>query len=245
MELKIDTHTHSLLSGHAYSTVFENVAVAKHKGLQGLVITEHSGKMPGIFYPQAVTFLRQMPQSYNGIRIFKGVESNIINFAGEIDVQERFLVTLDFVIASLHEVLMPIGNKMQNTDAMLGALNNKYVDILGHPGNPVFDVDREAVVKEAKRLGKMLEFNGHSFEARPGSETNCKEMLQLCKKHEVQICVGSDAHICFNVGDFENAYNSITEVDFPHALIVSRNLKSFEAYLAKRAQRLENAAPAL
>ena len=238
MQLGIDTHTHSLLSGHAYSTVFENIAVAKQKGLKGIVITEHSGKMPGIMYPQAVRFLQQMPESYDGVRIFKGVESNIINFAGEIDVEERYLVTLDFVIASLHEILMPIGNQTQNTDAMIGALNNPYVDILGHPGNPVFDVDREAVVKEAKRLGKMLEFNGHSFEARPGSEPNCKEMLRLCKKHEVSICVGRDAHICFSVGDFENAYDSIAEVDFPYELIVSRDLGNFENYLIKRAERL-------
>jgi putative hydrolase len=240
VKLLVDTHTHSLLSGHAYSTVFENLTVAAERNLEGLVITEHCGDMPGIHFPAALTFLRHLPEEHYGVKLFRGVESNIVSWEGKIDVPERFFPLLQFVIASLHEVMLPIGNKIQNTEAMLSALNNPYVDILGHPGNPVYDVDKETVVKEAKRLGKMLEFNSHSFEARPGSEPNCREMLRLCKKHEVHICVGSDSHICFTVGDFTEAITVIEEEGFPEELITSRSIETFQAYLNTREARLAN-----
>ena len=47
MNIEIDTHTHTLASGHAYNTLREMAAMAAEKGLKGLAITEHSPKMPG------------------------------------------------------------------------------------------------------------------------------------------------------------------------------------------------------
>ena len=47
MNIEIDTHTHTLASGHAYNTLREMAAMAAEKGLKGLAITEHSPMMPG------------------------------------------------------------------------------------------------------------------------------------------------------------------------------------------------------
>ena len=44
MNIEIDTHTHTLASGHAYNTLREMAAMAAEKGLKGLAITEHSPK---------------------------------------------------------------------------------------------------------------------------------------------------------------------------------------------------------
>ena len=47
MNIIADTHAHSLMSGHAYSTIREMAAAAAAKGLQIMALTEHAPKMPG------------------------------------------------------------------------------------------------------------------------------------------------------------------------------------------------------
>ena len=44
---KIDTHTHTVSSGHAYSTVTENAKYAASIGLEIIGMTDHAPKMPG------------------------------------------------------------------------------------------------------------------------------------------------------------------------------------------------------
>ncbi len=236
----IDTHTHTYLSGHAYSTIFENITVAAQKGLKGIVNTDHSPAMSDCRWPAAVRFLRNVPREFMGVRIYHGVEADIIDYDGTLSVTEEYYSLLDFMIASLHEVVKPAGTKMQNTQAMIGALNHPHVDILGHPGTPAFEVDIEAVVKEAAKCNKLIEINSHSFEVRKGCEQNCIQFAKLCKKYDVRISLASDAHMCFQVGAFDNAIKLLETVDFPQELIVSRSLQSFEAYLVERKQRIAN-----
>lgn len=47
MKYVLDAHTHTIASGHAYSTIREMAKAASEKGLELLGITEHSMKMPG------------------------------------------------------------------------------------------------------------------------------------------------------------------------------------------------------
>ena len=46
MKLIADTHTHTIASNHAYSTVLENIEAAKERGLLYLAMTEHGPNMP-------------------------------------------------------------------------------------------------------------------------------------------------------------------------------------------------------
>ena len=47
MKIEIDTHSHTLVSGHAYNTLREMAHMAAEKGLKGLAVTEHAPEMPG------------------------------------------------------------------------------------------------------------------------------------------------------------------------------------------------------
>lgn len=238
MKLEIDTHTHTVLSGHAHSTLLENITFAKKKGLSGIVVTDHSGGMEGVQMAACVGLLRDVPESYDGVRIYRGTETNVINQAGEVDLPLRYLQFVDFAIASLHDNVIKTVSLKHDTDAMMGALSNPYIDIIGHPGNPFFKIDAEAVVLEAKKLNKLIEINGHSFTARKGSRPNCQKFIELCKKHGVRISVGTDSHNCFCIGEFGPALEELQAADFPKELIVSRTKESFDAYLAERKARI-------
>ena len=239
MKLLVDTHTHTTLSGHAYSTIYENLQFARKAGLEGLVVADHTERVPGVQPNYTFNIQKVLPVEFEGIRIFRGVELNIYDYYGNVDMTELMLKSRDFAVASLHKIVLAPGSREHNTDAMIGALNNKYVDIIGHPGNPQFPVDEEAVVLEASKNNKLIEINNHSFTFRTGSTPVCHKFIRLCKKHEVRICVSSDAHICFRVGIFDDAIAALQEESFPEELIVSRSLAAFNEYLDERKNRIE------
>lgn len=46
MKTQLDVHTHTVASGHAYSTIQEMATAAAHMGLKILGITEHGPSIP-------------------------------------------------------------------------------------------------------------------------------------------------------------------------------------------------------
>lgn len=238
MRIEIDPHTHTVLSGHAHSTLLENARSAKEKGLKGFVITEHGplivGAPPAINIPTYDLF----PPEIEGVRAYHGIEANIITYDGKIDLEKKYLEKLDFVIASLHSITIKPGTKEQNTSAMIGALSNKYIDAIGHPGNAHYEIDRFEVVKTAKEQNKLLEVNNRSFVFRKGSNVGCAEIIKLCKQLKTRIIVSSDTHFCYEVGAFEYCIKALKECDFPEELIVNATKERFEEYLAERAARI-------
>ncbi len=240
MKLLIDTHTHTVASGHAFSTLLENITFAGESGLDGIVITEHAESIPGASPSFIISIAHGLDDVYDGVRVYKGAELNIIDYEGGVDVIEDKLRMLDFAIASMHTIVLKPGGRDENTAALVGALNNPYVDIIGHPGNGSYPIHAEELVLTAKKLDKLLEVNNHSFLVRKGSAENCRVILELCKKHGVRICVGSDAHFCRAVGRFPHAVKLIEEVGYPEEMIVSRNKKAFDEYLKERQRRLSD-----
>ena len=168
MNIEVDTHTHTVLSGHAHSTILENAAAAAKIGLAGLVMTEHGPIFPSAPPEFNVTTYRYLPTHMDGVRLYGGIEANIIDFEGGIDLGEKYLARLQFVIAGLHVPVMASGGLQKDTDTAIAALSNKYVDMISHPDHPAYQLDYEALAKEAARLGKILEINSQSLEYRQG-----------------------------------------------------------------------------
>lgn len=238
MKILVDTHTHNVLSGHAYSTVMENARYASEIGLQGMVNTDHGPAIPSASPDFCLSVQRTIPEELFGVRIYRGAEANIVDFEGTIDIRRGYLKMTDFVIASLHDVVIDPGSPEQHLAAYEGVLKNPYVDMIGHPGTPAFEMDREAFVRAAARENKLIEVNNHSFKFRRGSAENCGEIVRLCKKYGVRMAVSSDAHFCMGVGGFENALKILDENGFPPALVVNRTRETMDAYLAERRERL-------
>ena len=232
----MDSHVHTILSGHAYSTVIENARYAREKGLQAIVNADHGPKMPLSFNEWGINIMFSWPDFFEGIRVFRGIEANILNFDGDIDVREDYAKRLEFVIASMHDVVIDPGTEEQNTQAAVSALNKNYVDVIGHPDRTWCPMNHETIVRETEKLGKIIEINNHSFRD-PVAAENVRKIIRLCKKHDVRITLASDAHIACNVGNFPKALNVVEEENFPEELIVNRNIQSFERYLEGRTYR--------
>lgn len=240
MKIVVDTHTHTISSGHAYSTVQELAREAKDKGIQMFAVTDHGPAMEGA--PRYVHFwnLKAIPEKLYGVRVIKGVEANIIDYGGKLDLPDEVLSRLNFVIASLHDICILPGTVEENTSAFISVLKNPYVDAIGHPGNPKFQVDIDRVVKAAKEYDKLIEINNHSFYVRSGCEANCMHFARKCKEYGVRIVCGSDAHISFDIGKFENVYKLLEEAGVPEELVLNTGADKIEEYLRQKRLRIEN-----
>lgn len=108
MKYVLDSHTHTIASGHAYSTLHEMVREAADKGLELLGITEHSMTMPGTCHEYHFQNMRMLPREMYGIQVMHGAEVNIIGFDGSMDMQDTLLKKMDVVIASC---ICPVSNR--------------------------------------------------------------------------------------------------------------------------------------
>ena len=228
--IAIDTHTHSLASGHAYSSIQEMAIAASEKGLPAFILTDHSPGMPG--GPHIFHFYnsRVLPRKIHNVSLFKGIEANIINEKGEIDVEEGLLQELEVVIASFHIPTFTPGTAEENTRAYINAARNSYVNIIAHPDDGRFPYDISALVRAAGETGTLLEMNNSSLKPgsfRSGAAETYREMLKHCRTQGVKITLGSDAHYSDHVGDVSYCEKILEEVNFPEELIANKSLEGF------------------
>lgn len=238
MNIVVDTHTHTISSGHAYSTIQENAKEASLNGIEMFNMSDHGPAMNGAPFRYHFGNLRVIPDFIYGVRIIKGVELNIINYNGEVDLSEYYLKKLNLVLASFHDICIEPTTVEEHTNAAIQVLSNPYIDILAHSGNPQFQIDIEKVVKAARDYNKLIEINNQSFVVRTGSEKNCREIALMCKKYGVRIATGSDAHISFDIGKFNNVNKVFEEVEMPEELVVTTSVKKMEQYLLERKERV-------
>lgn len=240
MKYVLDSHTHTIASGHAYSTIHEMAREASERGLKLLGITEHSMKLPGTcheFYFQNLKVLRR--QMY-GIEVLFGAEVNIMDYDGSLDMGEELLKKMDVVIASLHTPCIRPGTVEQNTSAYLHAMENPYVNIIGHPDDSRYPVDYEALVRAAKERKVLLELNNGSYQpggSRKNPLENDLKMLKLCKKYQAPIILGSDAHTQEDVGNYCYLDEVLKQAEFPEELIVNRSVEEYKTYINRFRQR--------
>ena len=98
----LDLHTHTIVSGHAYSTMNEMITAAKEKGIAMYGITEHGPMMPGSCHNMYFSNLKIIDRKAYGLDLLLGVELNILDEKGTVDLDERTLKAMDVTIASLH-----------------------------------------------------------------------------------------------------------------------------------------------
>lgn len=230
----LDLHTHTVASGHAYCSLREMAKTAADKGLQLLGITEHAPAMPGSCHNYYFHNLKIVPRELYGIQLLLGAEVNILDADGTLDLNERELRNLDVIIASLHFPCMRPGSCAENTNAYINAMKNPYVNIIGHPDDGRYAIDYPALVEAAKEYGKVLEMNNHSLGgegSRKGAYENQLCILELCKKHQVPVVMGSDAHFDTRIAEFSYVTALLEEVNFPPELVLNRSLEAIAGYV--------------
>lgn len=234
MNTLLDVHTHTIVSGHAFSTLAEMISEAQRQGLKVLGITEHGPAIPGTCDPIYFRNIHVVPRQWGNLRLLMGAEVNILNTAGELDMDENYLRRLDLCIAGIHGACWTPGTPEENTQGMINAIRNPWVHIISHPGDGTAELIYEPIVEAAREAHTLLEINSSSM--RPArhfgaARDNYLEILRLCKRMRVPVILGSDAHIALDIANYEYSLPLLRETDFPEELVVNSRPDFFFDYL--------------
>jgi DNA polymerase (family 10) len=172
------------------------VRAARDLGWEYVGLSDHSrSATPGMSVEKALEqleLLERLAASERGIRVFRGVESDILP-DGSLDYPPEILAKFDFVIASVHTEL-GLARDTQ-TRRVLRAVENPFTSILGHPTSrllfdqPPMDLDLGAVFEAAARCGVAVEINGQPKRMDPDGA-----LIRLARDHGAMLCVDPDAH---------------------------------------------------
>lgn len=230
VRMKLDTHAHTVSSGHAYSTVKEYAEEAEERGLELIAITDHAPQMPGASGLFHFSNLRVLPRELFGVRLLAGAELNIMDTAGKTDLPASVIKRLDVVIASLHTPCFAPDTCENNTLAVINAMKNPLIHIIGHLGDPRYPIDISAVVAAAKETNTLIEMNNSSLDprnTRSGGAETLLEILRECGRRGVYVSLGSDAHFHKDIGNFENLYPLLVQSNIDEELIVNSSTERF------------------
>ena len=225
IKITCDTHTHTNVSQHAFSTLEENIAFAKKSGLEAIAVTNHGPALGDGACFMHFSSLRHLPRCINGLRVIKGAEVNITDELGALDIDDHLLHDLELVIASLHIPCFAPREEAAVTRAWLNVMDNENIDILGHLGDGRYKCDYEQIVKKAYETKKAIEINNHSFLVRPESDVNCRQIALLCKKYSVPIVLSTDAHFSGEIGIVPMSIKLLEDIEFPEDMILNTSLE--------------------
>ncbi len=237
MELQCDCHIHTLASGHAFSTVQECATAAAARGLSLIAITDHAPRMFGGPHLYYFHNLKVLPPVIAGIRVLKGVELNIIEPHGAVDLDLRELPYMDLAIASMHEPLFPKLSRAETTQALIKAMASPYVQIIGHPDDNRFPLELEEVARAAADTGVLLEVNNSSLRPttfRLGARDNYRILLEACVRFGTRVIVNSDSHWHGDIGLFAEAFSVLEACGFPESLVANTTVDRLLSWLKPR-----------
>ncbi|MBS3982549.1 MAG: PHP domain-containing protein [Dethiobacter sp.] len=235
-----DLHTHTDYS-HGKGSIEDNVRVAMKRGLQAVGIADHG---PGHFFigiGGAHAFRRMKEEiemlrhKYPEVEILFGVEANIVDTDGTIDVSTDILRELDFLLVGYHKLVRPrslaafwqgarnfwsgwtktssASLRAANTTAITSAVRRYPITAIAHPGLQI-DIDTAELARVCKEYGTFLEINS-SY----GSELD--PYISESLPTGVRFLLSSDAHAPERVGDFFQAYQLIRRLKIPLERIVN------------------------
>jgi len=198
-------HVHSTWSD-GQNTIREMAEACIARGFAYLGITDHSktaayaGGLNEQDLRRQHAEIDSLNQEYAGrLRILKGTECDILK-DGSLDFPDDVLASLDFVVASIHSQfnLSP----QEQTQRMLRAIANPYVDIIGHPTGRIlltrdgYTLDIEAMIDAAAAHGVCIEIN-----ASPSRLDLDWHYLHRARDKGIKIPINPDAHVLAGLDD--------------------------------------------
>jgi DNA polymerase (family 10) len=195
-DIQGDLHDHTTWSDGTRS-IEEMARGAAARGRKYLSISDHSSGR-AVANGLSIERLREQIAVVKSVRDEFGVRllcsSEVdIRADGSMDFPDEVLAELDVVVGSVHSAFT--GSKEKQTERLLRAIANPYVNIIGHPTGALleqragYEFDADAVFRAAAQTGTAMEINANPMRldlnaglARRAKELGCK------------ISIDTDAH---------------------------------------------------
>jgi DNA polymerase (family 10) len=188
-----DLQMHSRYSDSS-ATIAQLVDFASSLGYDYILITDHSRSAKYAHGLEVARLHKQWKEidkinSKSKVRVLKGIEVDILR-DGKLDYPDKILKHLDLVVASIHQ-----GFTKNVTERICAAMENPYVDIIGHPTGRLissregYAIDLHNVMEKAVETGTWLELNAY-WDRLDLSDVN----VRVAKEMGIRISIGTDAH---------------------------------------------------
>ncbi len=237
-DIKGIIHSHSNWSDGS-NTIEEMAAAAKARGLEYLVISDHS---KSAFYAQGLSeekiaaqhqYIDSLNGSLKGFRIFKSIEADIL-YDGNLDYSNSILSTFDLVIASVHSNLKMTEDKAMQR--LLTAIENPYTTILGHMTGRLllsrkgYPVDHKKIIDACAANKVVIELNAH-----PSRLDIDWRYIDYALEKNVMISIDPDAHTIEGLDDTRYGVLAAQKAMVtPEQNLSSMDLAAFETFLQNR-----------
>ncbi|MDJ1485656.1 DNA polymerase/3'-5' exonuclease PolX [Cytophagaceae bacterium YF14B1] len=239
--LKGTLHNHSTYSDGKH-TLEEMATYCQSMGYEYLGISDHS---KSAFYANGLqedrvarqqTEIDVLNEKLAPFRIFKGIESDILN-DGSLDYDQSVLKTFDFIVASIHSNLRMDEDKA--TQRLIKAIENPYTTILGHPTGRLllrregYPIDHKKVIDACAANGVIIEIN-----ANPWRLDIDWHWVPYCMEKGVMISINPDAHETAGLHDMAYGVHSARKGGLLTSMTFNAlSLTDVEAYFQKRRSR--------
>ena len=166
-QLRGTFHCHTQASD-GRNSLAEMAAEARELGLDYLGIADHSKssiQANGLTEDRLaaqIEAIAKLNKQTDGFHVFAGSEVDILK-DGRLDFSDDVLAKLDYVVASVHNILNQPEDEM--TARLIRAMENEHVTMLGHPtGRRLLErepskVNFEKLIDAAARTGTWIELN--------------------------------------------------------------------------------------
>ena len=213
-----DFHTHTFHSD-GKSTALENAWAARRAGLSTVGIADHGPASIGRGVPRRdwARILAEVivAEKQTGVEVLFGCEANVVTLDGELDVPEDVRKAMDIVLCGLHRAIIPKDltglrlvaqnvtpaftrgqaekARVDNTKALVEAVNRNAIDIITHPGLKM-DIDTKELARACAKRGTALEISaGHPYMT--------EDFVRIAARQGAMFTIGSDAHRARDVGN--------------------------------------------
>ena len=196
MNLNEDYHIHTNYNDHSASnlTVKNVVMEAERKGLETIALTEHV-RETSKWIPSYLMDISNYIQKTN-VKVIPGFEAKILP-NGNIDCREEIARDY-FIVASFHT---KYHDKAIWINALTKAIENKYVNVIGHLSpESSFQIDS----KEIDEFAELLIKHGKTVELNAKYQKPPESWIKIFMKRGVKFHLGSDAHTLNEIGNYES-----------------------------------------
>ena len=198
-DIKGDLHCHSNWDG-GENSIEEMAEAGRLMGYEYLGISDHTKFLRienGLDEKQLLQQHKEI-QKLNSkfknlqFKILHGCETNILN-DGSLDIDDKVLSQLDYVIAGIHSNMRISKDEM--TERVIKAMRNPNVDVISHPTGRLinrrdeFALDFDKILTVAKETNTALEINASLFRL----DLNDKNIRKAIEKG-VKLVINTDAH---------------------------------------------------
>jgi len=197
-DIRGNLHTHTVATD-GRMTLRQVADGAMARGYEYIAVTDHTqslritnGQDPARVLAQFAEIDRLNDELEGRLRVLKSAEVDIL-LDGSLDLPDGVLREMDVVVCSVHSHFkLP---RKHQTERIIRAISKPCPIILGHgTGRKInvrepYDVDIEAVIDAAARLGRVLEVNGQ-----PERLDINDVYAKMAKEAGVKLSVSTDAH---------------------------------------------------